>query len=85
LKGGQIVALVKRFKRTSMSRNIVHGDVDCTYTVFQLDGKKYLQLDTYGSQKREYVGKKSQSLQFDEDSLRDLSQIIRGVVVGKGN
>ena len=74
------MALVKKFQRTNMSRNTVHGEVDCTYTTFERNGKRFLQLDTYGSLNREFVGKKSQSLQFGEEALRQLKSIIELLV-----
>lgn len=70
------MALVKNLRRISMKKNTVHGEVDCTYTVFEKNRKKFLQVDTYGSPTREFVGKKSQSLQFDENSMRELHDMI---------
>ncbi len=74
------MALVKRMERTSINRQSVHGEVECTYTTFEMNRKKYLQIDTYGSPTREFPGKKSQSLQFDEDSLRQLKNIIEQIL-----
>ncbi len=49
-----------------------HQQVDATYTVFELKGKRYFQIDTYGKPNRKYTGKISQSIQLDVDSIRDL-------------
>ena len=71
------MALVKKIIPITMDSNRVHDPVECTYTTFVDDsGKKYLQLDTYGSSKRKIKGKKSQSLQFDEKSLATLRDLI---------
>ena len=72
------MALVKQLNEINMERNSIHGEVEATYTIFRNEsGSKYLQIDTYGSPDREIPGKKSQTVQFDEDSLRQLMHIIR--------
>jgi hypothetical protein len=54
------MALVRKLEKASMHRTGVHDAVDCTYTVFNdAAGKRYLQIDTYGSSKRQFCGKKS--------------------------
>jgi len=71
------MALIKKLEPMAMDFNRVHEPVDCTYTVFSDEiGSKYLQIDTYGSSSRKIKGKKSQSLQFSEQSLRELKGII---------
>jgi hypothetical protein len=75
------MALVKKLSKITMDRNIIHGPVDCSYTVFTDEsGGKYLQIDTYGSKTRKIKGKKSQSIQFNENSLRELMEIIRHIL-----
>ena len=61
---------------TAGNRGRVHGDVECGYTVFEQAGRRYLQLDTYGSSRRVIPGKVSQTLQFDEDGARRLKRLI---------
>ena len=71
------MALIKHLDQINMDRNRVHGAVEATYTVFRGDhGKRYLQIDTYGSPHRVFTGSKSQSIQFDEDSIRELKTIL---------
>ena len=48
-----------------------------TYSTFESDGKKFVQIDTYGRAEREMPGKTSQTLQFDEKSARALFSILR--------
>lgn len=51
--------------------------VTATYRKVELpDGRALLQLDTHGSEKREVVGKRSQTLQFDEQSAAALMRIL---------
>ena len=57
------MALVKKLERMTKERNSVYAPVVCAYTVFSgSDGRRYLQLDTFGSRNRQIVGKVSQSI-----------------------
>lgn len=67
----------KNIVKVEKSYNSVHKAVDSTYTVFVLKGKKYFQLDTYGSTDRKYVGKVSQSIQFDKDTANNLIELLK--------
>jgi hypothetical protein len=59
----------------------VHEEVECAYSVFSDSrGKKYLQLETFGSPSRKLAGKVSQSVQFDEASLQELRRIANSVL-----
>lgn len=75
------MALVKRLSKTTRDRNTVHQPVtDATFAVFQDDtGRSFLQIDTYGSSLRKYVGKTSQSLQFGPEALKQLRVILDGL------
>jgi len=70
------MALVTKLERQSMSKNSVHGPVNSTYSVFDEDGKRYLQIDTYGSAQRKIRGKKSQTIQLNEQSVRQLKKLL---------
>ena len=71
------MALVEKLERITMERNSVHGPTSATYTVFKgFDGLKYLQIDTYGSDHRQILDKKSQSIQFGPDGVAELQKII---------
>ena len=39
---------VKSFQKIEKSKNTVHSKVSATYSVFENEGEKYLQVDTYG-------------------------------------
>ena len=72
------MALVRSIEKSEMERNSVHGtEVDCEYSIFSdHSGKRYLQIDTFGSDSRQEKGKKSQTIQFDEKSVSRLASII---------
>ena len=67
-------------KKIEKNRNTIHEKVHAAYTVFEMDGEKYVQIDTYGRIDRENPEKISQSIQFDKETeysgLRDTS--VRG-------
>jgi hypothetical protein len=54
----------------------VHGEVECGWAVFESCGRRYLQLDTYGSRTRAIPGKVSQTIQVDEEGARKLKRLI---------
>jgi hypothetical protein len=70
------VALIVKFEERGGNERR-HGDVNCGYRWFDVDGQRILQLDTYGSDERQIPGKVSQSIQLDEQGARDLLSIIR--------
>lgn len=49
-------------------RNTIHEKVYTTYSEFEANGEKYVQIDTYGRSDRDLPGKISQSFQFDRES-----------------
>lgn len=67
---------LESIQKIEKHRNTVHEKVDTTYTAFELDGKKYVQFDTYGRIGRENPEKISQSFQLDEESARYLVKLL---------
>lgn len=70
------MAIVTEITHQSLERESKHTEVDCTYDVILVDGKKYLQLDTYGSARREIKGKKSQSIRLSPEAIEQLKMIF---------
>jgi len=71
------VALIRRLEFKSLVGMGVHSEVDCSFSlVVNEDGKKCLQIDTYGSASRKLRGKKSQSVRFTPEALQQLKTII---------
>jgi hypothetical protein len=71
------MALIKSVKHQSTDRNSIHDGIDATYSTFERDGRKFIQVDSYGRAEREIPGKKSQTFQLDETSARELFDILR--------
>lgn len=44
---------LKNIKKIEKNRNTIHDKVYTTYTVFNADGDRYVQIDTYGRIDRE--------------------------------
>ena len=72
------MAIVRKLKRITLERDSTHSEVkDCTYSIIQGDdGRKSLQIDTYGSAYRKMPDKKSQSIRFSPDALEQLKRIL---------
>lgn len=62
--------------RENKERNSVHTKVMTKYSVFEKDGNKYVQIDTYGNSDRVFQEKISQSIQFDRDSAKFLVKLL---------
>ena len=71
------MALIREIVEKRMEQNSTHKEISATYTVFERDGTRFLQLDSYGSVDRQIPGKKSQSFQFDEKGAERLFAILK--------
>ena len=67
------MALLAEYERLANRNDKVHGPVVAGWKIFDLNGTRYVQLDTYGSPDRQYRGKVSQSVQVDESSAAELT------------
>jgi hypothetical protein len=70
------MALIENIKHVALQSQAAHTKAECTFDVIDLDGAKYLQLDTYGSKARMIPGKKSQSIRLAPSAISALKQII---------
>lgn len=64
-------------KKIEKYRNTIHEKVHTTYTTFELNGEKYVQIDTYGRIGRENPEKISQSFQLDKATAQFLISLLR--------
>lgn len=62
--------------KVNKERNSIHDQVYATYTVFDNNGEKYLQIDTYGKAVRENPEKISQSFQFNREAASYLANLV---------
>lgn len=71
------MALIKKFEPVQADVQRLHGPVTCGFRSFVVDGRRVLQLDTYGSADRQILNKISQSVQLDVGGARELIEIIQ--------
>lgn len=67
---------LNNIKRIEKQRNTVHDEVYSTYSVFEIDGERYVQLDTYGRVGRENPEKLSQTIQLNRDTAKFLAELL---------
>lgn len=67
---------LENIKKIEKQRNTIHDKVYTTYTVFELNGEKYIQFDTYGRIERENPEKISQSIQLDRDTAQYVVNLL---------
>ena len=71
------MAFVKSVEKDDREiRNAHPTQLVCKYLIGQRDGKKVIQLNSYGSSERDIPGKLSQTLQFGEDAALQLYRIL---------
>jgi predicted RNase H-like nuclease len=68
--------LVNRLEQADPDSCSRHKNVNCTYAVVETDGKKYLQIDIYGSDSRKIVEEKRQSIRLGPEAINQLKSII---------
>lgn len=67
---------LESIKKIEKYRNTVREKVHTTYTTFEMNGEKYVQIDTYGRIDRENPEKISQSFQFDRATAEFLVKLL---------
>jgi hypothetical protein len=71
------MARVTKLERGEMLRFQLHDEVDAKVFTQDYDGRKLLQISTYGRDSRQLPGKLSQTLQFDEQAAFELFSILK--------
>ncbi|NDV24330.1 methionyl-tRNA formyltransferase [Desulfovibrio sp. JC022] len=71
------MAIIRQLEHRELERFAKHTETEGTYSIVELDGKKYLQIDTYGSKQRQDRGKISQSLRLSQEAIEQLLKIIK--------
>ena len=73
------MGLITGFRRNHDSQPNFRTEIECGWNFAEVDGKLLLRLETYGSADREVPGKRSQSMELDEEGARRLAQILEQV------
>ncbi|WNR45122.1 hypothetical protein [Paenibacillus roseipurpureus] len=70
------MAQIKSFRK--ITRKIQSQVViDATYSIASISGNKLFQINTWGSEDRKIKGQASQTIQFNEESARELVRILQ--------
>ena len=67
---------LESIKKIEKYRNTIHDKVHTTYTTFEMNGEKFVQIATYGRIDRENPEKISQSFQLDRATARFLVNLL---------
>ena len=68
---------INNFEEKTKERNNVHETVISSYSVFEINGEKYFQIDTYKSADRQISGKVKQTIQLDKKAAKKIVEILR--------
>jgi len=71
------MALITSFEHKPMERNSIHIPIRASYSIFEQDGQRFIQIDSYGRESRKNPGTASQKLQLDEKSAQALFDILK--------
>jgi hypothetical protein len=69
------MAVVRRFTVKDLDRQVTHTEVEATNSTVEVDGEKFVQIDTYGSKNRAIPNKVSQSLRLSKAAFDELVKI----------
>lgn len=71
------MARITKFQHGQMDRFQLHDEVDAKIFFHEYDGRKLLQISTYGRNSRQEVGKLSQAIQLDELAAMELFSMLK--------
>lgn len=71
------MARIKDLELKELNQFQQQGVVEATYSVLELDGERFFQIDTYGSPDRKIPGKRSQSIRLDKDAAKKLISLLQ--------
>ena len=67
---------IKTMTKQEKARYSIQEEVEAKYSVFEKDGEKFFQIDTYGRSNRVETEKSSQIIQLDESSAKELIKLL---------
>jgi hypothetical protein len=74
---GGVMAIINKLEEAKLEKIGTHTEANCTYSIIKFEGKRFLQIDTYGSPTRQIKDKKSQSMRFSEKAINQLKTILQ--------
>jgi hypothetical protein len=76
------MAIVTGFRRVTKNRVGHARETECGYTVVDIDGTRYLLIESYGSPERDIPGKISQSLHLSREQAANLKALLESSFPG---
>ena len=73
------MATIRKLREGTLSKSSSHTEVEATYSVITTEDGPFLQIDTYGSKDRKFVGKKSQTIRFSPEALATLKELLKSI------
>ncbi|WP_160004772.1 methionyl-tRNA formyltransferase [Rhizobium sp. 18055] len=70
------MARITKFELASMQRFQLHDPIDAKIFTHEYDGRRLVQISTYGRNSRQEHGKLSQTIQLDEEAARQLFELL---------
>ena len=70
------MVVVRKLEPQTLETGSPHTDVECTYSIVDSKEGRYLQIDTYGSATRKIPSKKSQSIRFAPEAIKQLKALL---------
>lgn len=71
------MALIGTLTHEPLNRPSIHDEVEATYSAFSTEGRRIVQVNTFGRPGRQHPGTQSQTLQFDAEAARALVDILK--------
>ncbi|MFC0813047.1 hypothetical protein ACFHYO_13130 [Paracoccus panacisoli] len=71
-----MMAGISSFELKPIERPSTHEPARATYSIVEIGGTTFLQIDTYGSASRKMPDKVSQSMQFGPEAISELRRIL---------
>jgi hypothetical protein len=72
------MAVIQGFFENTVERATRHGtQVQCGWSIVDTPDGPLVQLDTFGSKDRKFIGKKSQTIQLDSEAASEIVKILR--------
>jgi hypothetical protein len=71
------MATVRTFIEKEVERVSEHTEVEASVSQIEINGEKFIQMDTYGSKGRAIPGKTSQPVRLTKESFEQLSKIAK--------
>ena len=68
---------IHSIEKLNKEKVTIHSKVSTTYSTFDIDGKHYVQIDTYGRSDRVRPEKASQSIQLDKETAAYIVDLLK--------